>query len=294
MVPASVVADLAGPVDRLIGSPRGVRVLAVSPHLDDAVLSAGGLLSQLIRGGAEVDVVTLFAGIPHGELSGTARHIHDLCGYDPDGSPVVQRRAEDVAALTRLMARVWHADFCDAIYRRTSDGSWLCRPGRDMFHPGLAAEPGLTAGLVAYLGGLATAVRPEVVLTCAAIGDHVDHRLARDAGIRLGQDLGGLTLAWEDLPYAVGRPPAPAPGKHRPIPWPVDDASWAAKLAAVGQYRSQLRLLWPDGGWQADLEAHARARDERQPVELVWVLPVTTTGPGVHPERPTDSRRSHD
>ena len=39
-----------------------MRVVAVSPHLDDAVFSAGGTLARLAAAGHEVTVVTVFTG----------------------------------------------------------------------------------------------------------------------------------------------------------------------------------------------------------------------------------------
>lgn len=263
---------------RLVDRLGGARVLVVSPHLDDAVLSAGGTIGRLVRGGAQVDVVTLFAGTPRGGLSETARHIHSLCGYAPNGSPAGQRRAEDVAALAILGARARHAGFLDAIYRTGPDGDWLCRPGRDMFVPEPTAEPELSAALLGHLEQVAAEQRPKLVLTCAAVGGHLDHRLARDAAVRVGRTLGVTTLLWEDLPYAVGRRTGPAPG--RPVPWSVDRASWLDKCMAIAQYRSQLGMLWPDGGWQRELQAHALSWDGEHRVELFWARPI-----GIRPPR---------
>ncbi len=56
------------------------RVLAISPHLDDAALSAGATLADFAARGANVDVVTLFAGTPHEPLSAVNRAFHAKCG----------------------------------------------------------------------------------------------------------------------------------------------------------------------------------------------------------------------
>ncbi|MGH3829147.1 MAG: PIG-L deacetylase family protein [Pseudonocardiaceae bacterium] len=55
------------------------RVLAVSPHLDDAALSAGATLADLAARGVDVQVCTLFTGAPHEPLSAVARAFHARC-----------------------------------------------------------------------------------------------------------------------------------------------------------------------------------------------------------------------
>ncbi|MDA8391968.1 MAG: PIG-L family deacetylase [Actinomycetota bacterium] len=105
-------------VAHLLGA-RGP-VLAVSPHLDDAVLSAGATLAALVAAGRPVTVLTVFAGDPGPALSPVAERHHARCGLGVDA--VERRRAEDRAALTRLGADPRHGALADAVYRRRADG----------------------------------------------------------------------------------------------------------------------------------------------------------------------------
>lgn len=101
----------------------GQRVLAVSPHLDDAALSVGATLANLAAHGTDVQVVTLFAGVPDEELSTVACAFHVNCRLPADSSAVALRLDEDLAAMDELGARPHHCGFLDAVYRRASDGS---------------------------------------------------------------------------------------------------------------------------------------------------------------------------
>ena len=154
------------------------RLVVVSPHLDDAVLSAFGLLSAA----TSATVVTVFAGVP---APGTPPADYDrLTRADAPAVRVADRRAEDRAALARLGARAVHLDFLDGPYRD--------------------ADPS-----VRVLADAIVAVVPphDTLVLPAAIGSHADHVLAREAALLV--PCGGRRLAMADLPYAAwfGWPP---------------------------------------------------------------------------------------
>ena len=84
---------------------RGPRVVAVSPHLDDAAFSAGALLAGLAAAGADVCVVTVFtASVP--EPRGFALACQTDKGIAPEVDYMALRRAEDDAAVAALGAPV--------------------------------------------------------------------------------------------------------------------------------------------------------------------------------------------
>ena len=101
----------------------GARFL-LSPHLDDAVLSCGGLIARWINRGYDVTVLTIFAGDPPpGPLSPFAQELHSR--WDQADGAVASRRAEDRIACGRLGASVAHLAFPDALYRRSAAGDPL-------------------------------------------------------------------------------------------------------------------------------------------------------------------------
>jgi LmbE family N-acetylglucosaminyl deacetylase len=157
----------------------GLAVLAVSPHLDDAVMGAGATLAAMADAGHQVTVCTVFAGQPRPPFSPVACAFHADCGLGPDA--VDRRRAEDRRALEILGADAAHLAHLDAIYRRAGDG-WLCDAPRAMYSQDQPPEKALLATITADLGRLIAQKRPAAVWTCAAIGGHVDHVLTRRAG----------------------------------------------------------------------------------------------------------------
>ncbi len=211
------------------GAPEGGGRLAtaVSPHLDDAVFSAGGTLAALAAAGWRVRVVTCFTASV-ADPSPFALSTQLDKGLDADVDYMAVRRAEDTAALRLLGAEPVHLPLPEAPHR------------------GYTSAPDLFAGRHAdddIAGPLRAALAPHVdaadlVLAPQAIGDHVDHRVVVDVVAALRPD----ALFWRDTPYVWRRPDAtrwqgvPA-GEERA----VDVAAHLdAKCAAARCYATQI------------------------------------------------------
>lgn len=244
------------------------RVLAVSPHLDDAALSAGALLAGLVTEGVEVHVLTVFGGTPGEPLSPVAKAFHDNCGLPYDRTAFTLRRQEDDAALAVLGARAHHADLLDAVYRRRSDGRWLCDHDRGMFESAKDTED-LVPTVAATFERHCQLVEPDLVLTCAGTGHHVDHLITKAAVTTVTKATRTETLLWEDLPYAVGHPLRTDLGQ--PCLRPITSDAWTRKRRAIALYASQTRMLWTNGeDWAATLLDHALSRGAGKPAEVFW------------------------
>ena len=247
---------------------RARRVLAISPHLDDAALSAGGLLAGLAGSGTEVHVVTLFAGPPQESLSPVAHAFHHYCGLPHDATAVAVRRREDLEAMRMLGARAHHAEHLDALYRRRPDGRWLCDHDQAMFDA-MPPGDGIMAEVRTSVERFRKLVTPDLIITCAAVGGHTDHSLSRTTVTAVAEMTDTKLLLWEDLPYAIGTGLSNGIGK--PMRMPVSPADWARKREAVGRYVSQTRMLWPHrGDWAEALRDHALDRGAGQLVEVLW------------------------
>ncbi len=211
----------------------------LSPHLDDAVLSCGGLIARQAANDEPVTVVTVCAGdTPVGELTPFAVELHRRWGGE--GSPVAARRAEDRMACGRLGASVIQLEVVDAVYRRSKNVP-LYPDEAAIFGPLNPADLGLVAQLAALL---AEACSPTAYLYCpAGIGGHVDHRLTRMAAERLGRPL----WYYPDLPYAARGGSLPeglgVPTGTQTVVHLVEEEiqTWAV---AAGEYRSQLSTFW--------------------------------------------------
>jgi LmbE family N-acetylglucosaminyl deacetylase len=231
-------------------------VLVLSPHLDDAVLSAW----MLLRSDGPVTVATAFAGVP---AEGTTGAFDPIFGTTDSAALVHGRRAEDREALAAAGRTPLHLDLLDAQYRDDPE-----RPAR------LVADvvaPRVVAALREVVRSAASIAVP------AGIGGHVDHLAVRTAGAALALSAGIPLTLYADLPYAtnMGWPSwmtgeAADPHLVPDAAWTsaldgfrrlstagafqdltalvhrLDDAEMARKLGALRAYRSQFAAL--EGG----------------------------------------------
>src|SRR5512139_2405339 len=93
------------------------RMIFLSPHPDDAVLSCGGWIDQLAQNGERPIVITIFGGDrpAHAPLSAFARSLHERWQLGDDAP--ARRRDEDRAACDHLGCYLIQLPFADAVYR---------------------------------------------------------------------------------------------------------------------------------------------------------------------------------
>ncbi len=92
------------------------RWIILSPHLDDGVLSCGGLAAAL-RPKAPVSIWTIFSAAPfRGPWSPAAMWLHGVSGGTTGSRLASRRRREDREACRLLGADYQHFNFKDAPY----------------------------------------------------------------------------------------------------------------------------------------------------------------------------------
>jgi LmbE family N-acetylglucosaminyl deacetylase len=203
------------------------QAVAVSPHLDDAVFSAGGTISALVAAGWRVRIVTCFTASVS-DPSPFALSTQLDKGLGPNADYMALRRDEDAAACAVLGAEPVHLRLPEAPHRGYTSA-------RDLFagvHDDDQIADDLRAALAPQLAGA------DIVLAPQAIGDHADHRVVVDVVAALAPQV----LWWRDTPYVLHRPNA--------APWRGVPAGGAkavnittrlpAKIAAARCYATQL------------------------------------------------------
>ncbi|HLO17352.1 MAG TPA: PIG-L family deacetylase [Anaerolineales bacterium] len=177
-----------------------MRWIYLSPHLDDAVFSAGGLIYEQTQSGIPVEVWTFMCGyppLPEDDLSPFAQLLHVQWGYSSAEEAIRLRREEDRKAAAIVGANTVHFDFLDCIYRRGANGEWLYSDVSVPPHPEDASFP-------SQIGETISArLKPDDVLVCQlGVGSHVDHVL-----VRQGAELLGHPLLYDiDVPYILYKP----------------------------------------------------------------------------------------
>ncbi len=151
------------------------RLVIVSPHLDDAVLSCAGLLGA--RPGSVV--ATVYTGVPRepGMLTDWDRR----CGFANAGQAMRARIEEDRRVMEQVQAARVALDFVDSQYLPCAD----------------ADMPALTERLLRLVAGL----RPDGVLIPLGLLHH-DHVRVSDASLLVREACGEPAwFAYEDVPY---------------------------------------------------------------------------------------------
>lgn len=226
--------------------------LFLSPHLDDAALSCGGLIKRLTHAGKRVMVVTVFtADLPRGESpSRFARRNHSAWNAGP--FPFAARAVEDGNAMKTLGAESKHLGFLDAMYRRGENGVPFYRGNTVGVPVAEADEREVAASLLVEFED----IRRQYtgfnlrVFSPLSLGGHVDHVIVRRAAESCWNPLD--ILYYEDYPYAgregVTRGWLEAEGKDsrwRCIAVQLNASEIASRVEAVLKYASQVRGLFP-------------------------------------------------
>ena len=196
------------------------RVVVLSTHLDDGVLSIGGWMYRAARGGSAITLVTVLAGDPNDTRPGSDWDRRS--GFSTVGEAATARRAEDRRACAILGVRT----------------SWL--PFGDMLQGRGGSDEAVWNALVPLLANADLVLGPGFPLS------HPDH--AWLATLLHGQGGSLPTGFYAEQPYrhhaggALGDPPGAGEG-FRWEPVRLSPRERWAKFRAVREYRSQLALL---------------------------------------------------
>jgi len=213
----------------------------LSPHLDDAVLSCGGLINDRVKSGNRTAIITICAGDPPDPpFSTLALSLHARWDIGPD--PMVVRRTEDLAACQRLGATALHLNIPDCIYRRNPiTGDALIEEDEHLFQP----LPTFEFPLADQIGLALTDLIPqEAQVVCPlTLGGHIDHHLTRRAAETLQNPL----LYYADYPYLIRDQLNPSdwimPGWQK-ASFPISPAGLKAWIEAAAQHQSQISTFW--------------------------------------------------
>jgi LmbE family N-acetylglucosaminyl deacetylase len=244
--------------------------LALSPHLDDAAFSCGGLLAQLARGDWRVVMATLFTGSV-ADPQGFALACQLDKGLPAEVDYMALRRAEDIRAAAALgIAPPVHLPFREAPHRGYGSAPELFSDTRP--------DDGAAADLAPVLADLIAVETPDLILAPQAIGGHVDHVQAVRALRSL--DVPVPILWWRDFPYTVreAAPKEPLAGLFGDLPEPtmrLDPHAQARKRAACAAYASQLGFQF---GGAAGLEARLAREEGRERFRLSGRLGIAVPG----------------
>jgi LmbE family N-acetylglucosaminyl deacetylase len=242
----------------------------LSPHLDDAALSCGGLISQQSLTGEEVEIWTICAGDPPpGPFSPFVEELHTR--WQTGREATASRRQEDLASCTWLSATCRHLPVPDCIYRQAGLDYWnqgdrlypqMIQKEAKFLYPDRGAIFGtlhpLEDELVRQLAYKLSEALPGIAeLVCPlGLGGHVDHQLTRAAAEKLDRPL----WYYADYPYVtqLGTEIASLEANGwQMYPFPISPVALEAWIQAVASHKSQISTFWPDlSAMQAAIQAY--------------------------------------
>ncbi|WP_020674830.1 PIG-L deacetylase family protein [Geopsychrobacter electrodiphilus] len=258
------------------------RVVILSPHLDDAALSCGGLLHAL-RDRVSTLVVSVSCATPRVLTSKGNSKISHRRGYVSSQT----RRREDIAAMHSVDTDFVHLGFADGIYRRSPlTGKLIYLSARERWISPRIEDLAHSEELYLVLRRLCLNLGKILLLSPLGIGHHVDHQICAQVAVRLAA-AGAILLFYEDFPYVadtrIGRgdqdSPLQAlarlqrsPAGHYAVPVDVEE-----KLAVLRHYPSQIPALFGDDvGMRARILGH---QHNNVPSEFYWRAKALETTP---------------
>jgi LmbE family N-acetylglucosaminyl deacetylase len=239
----------------------GTRVIVLSPHLDDAVLSLGAAIASTARAGGDVRVVTVLGADP--ESPAPAGPWDSACGFATEGEAARARRDEDREACALVGAHPVWLPFKDEEYGRDieEDQVW-----ESLAHQSSTAEAVLVPGFP--LAHADHAWLTELVLRrplpCEQTAFYVEQPYASwrilgrgrrtwampDLTLRRGLRISMQLLLRSPSGRALQQPSTPAELRDdtHQLEWlrlTRSRQDWWAKQRAMRAYRSQLRGFGP-------------------------------------------------
>lgn len=220
----------------------------ISPHLDDAILSAGGMILYL-AGKTRVEVISVFTRPSPAPYTRFCKK----SGYKDANDLFAKRRLEDKRILRSLGVRFQHLGFVDAAWRKKENPSRIEKlvgqilpealhlyPFQWNFLSGKVCQKDLKVlDLVQNAIERFVSMSENPVIFCpVGIGGHVDHHIVRLACVNAFR----RPICWEDFPYSLNN--------HRSELFsakPEDQFTWTKmidrKFELMKQYVTQSAFL---------------------------------------------------
>lgn len=219
----------------------------VSPHLDDAILSCGYLITDLIKLKKEVILITVFTKALSKTITPQARSFLKNCGYKSAAKLFKDRKAEDIGVSKFLNTNHICLNFIDAAWRLNNKRLPIYTKQEIQFSGKvLPYDKTLAKTIKTRLVKIISRNKSPLVLSPLGIGGHVDHIIVR----KIINNLVCSKIFWEDYPYNTNRKNIKdffiQNKKFRPL-FTLRRFRFSQKDKLIRFYKSQINCLFPSG-----------------------------------------------
>jgi LmbE family N-acetylglucosaminyl deacetylase len=189
-------------------------LIAVSPHLDDGILSAGGLLLTL-KGTNKVVNITIFTSASAAPSSFSVKAFLSQCKYPTAEALYEDRKKEDIKVFSELQADSYHLGQVDALWRQLEKPEAYRKllakmlPEFSYTYPiyrfdvisGKVSgkDKGLILRTAKQISEIVKKYQNPLILCPIGIGKNVDHVLTRDLCTSEFKNI----IYWSDMPYGL-------------------------------------------------------------------------------------------
>ncbi|MHB8134072.1 MAG: PIG-L family deacetylase [Anaerolineaceae bacterium] len=219
-----------------------MRYIFISPHLDDAVLSCGGIIHFLVNKGHQVDIWTIFSGDPEDEnYSDFAKNLHKRWKLE-NQNPSFARRREDKNACHILGAKFKHFPYQDCIYRKYENGMSIIQNEEDLFQK-------ISGNQIVIIDKISNSLKKRIphnsmIVSPFGIGNHIDHQIVKSSIIKLQHP---YLWFYADFPYVLKNNQeymSDFPINYDQEEFEITENSMKLWQIAVSSYTSQISTFW--------------------------------------------------
>lgn len=220
----------------------------VSPHLDDAILSAGGLISYLADK-TEVKVINVFTEASKPPYTLSTKRFLSQCGYDDANLLFKNRVAEDGGLFNSLSIKPINLGFIDAPFRKYDNPNLLRKllakllPEFIHIYPvhrlNIAsnkispADSAMIYEIKNNLNEITSGLKDFYVFCSFATDTHIDHVIIR----KVCSENFKKVIFWSDYPYFKNN-------QKFKIDFMFNENKIEKKKLILG-YKSQIKMLFP-------------------------------------------------
>lgn len=234
-------------------------IVCFSPHLDDAVFSAGGLLAELAHK-MPVTVVNVFTSAGDARSTLSAKQFLKQSGIPSPDTLFKVRIQEDRNSLNIIKANIMELNYTDALWRKKKHSIFPIRMAGAVLPEFVSLYPtyryhvikgtihhedtDLIVELARRFRNIAPDPSKVAVFAPVGVGSHVDHTIVRNAcKLAFGRDM----YYWLDFPYfarhGVNDNDFVRENHLKHFEFPVKTT---VKRALCEQYLSQYDIVIPD------------------------------------------------
>jgi len=193
------------------------KAIFLSPHLDDAIFSAGGLICELVSNKIQVFVFNVFTKSSY-PYTLSAKSYLKQCKYKDADLLYARRVEEDAQVFNKLGIKPKNLNYEDALFRKIPNPCvwrrYLCKYFPELIHVYpvyrlniirgniLKFDRGLEIDLEKNIRKLGLSA-DDYLFAPMGIGNHKDHLIVNKVARHLSRNLN--VILWADFPYFANR-----------------------------------------------------------------------------------------